>query len=138
MPKKPKPPKTLKTRVTSISVGATFNLGNYENVRYDVSAEVGPGESAMAAFQELRFIIASLKPIRSPGCLEEYEKARKKEHAEMSNWEQQQFESWAATVADWELRKTNRAQAIQALDRLGRNQKFRDAKQSRETDDTPF
>lgn len=138
--KTPKAPKKLKTRVTSISVGATFNCGNYENVRYDVSAEVGPGESATAAFQELRFIIAALKPVRKPDCASSYEAAAKLPDSEKSNYQKEHFQEWSDTMAAYHSRHAKRAEAIKMLDALGGNRNYRDAKQDWENDfdDSPF
>lgn len=133
-------PKKIKTRVTSISVGATYNLGNYENVRYDVSAEVGEGESAMAAFQELRYIIARLKPLREPGCAHQFRRASKLDEAERTQYQKENLPTLAEEMKDFLGAKGLRAEAIKMLDTLGGNSQFRDAKQNweSESDDIPF
>ena len=131
-------PKKLKTRVTSISVGATYNLGNYENVRFDLSVEVGPGESATAAFQELRYIIASLRPTRQPDCADSFAAADKKLVEERSNWEKEHFQEWADRMAAFHSKKVRRSEAIAMLDTLGGNRQHRDAKQDWETEDDPM
>jgi tetrahydrodipicolinate N-succinyltransferase len=134
-------PKKLKTRVTCISVGATYNLGNYENVRFDLSAEVGKGESALAVFQELRYIVACLRPARKPDCEDQFERVSKKTDAERSNYEKENFQAWADRMANYHLKQSRRATAIQMLDTLGGNRAFRDAKQKWEDvfdDDAPW
>lgn len=134
-------PKKLKTRVTRISVGATYNLGNYENVRFDLSAEVSEGESALAAFQELRYIIACLRRTRKPDCADQFEAVSKKTAAERSNYEKEHVQEWADRMAAFHLHQSRRVEAIRMLDTLGGNLQFRDAKQKWENDfndDTPF
>lgn len=137
---KVKAPKKLKTRVSTISIGATFNCGNYENVRYDVSAQVGEGESALAAFQELRYIVALLKPVRRPDCEDSFERVSKKTESERSAYEAEHFQEWADKMAAFHSRNSRRAEAIKMLDTLGGNRQYRDAKQSWENydDDMPF
>lgn len=139
MPKNAKPPKKLKTRITQITMAVLYNLGRYEHVRYELSAEVGPGESAKAAFEEVRYILAVLKPLRTPDCLASYNEACKLEDAQRSEYQKANIDAWASEVGAWNTAKARRADAIKALDTLGGNSKFRDAKQDWENqDDTPF
>jgi hypothetical protein len=51
-----------KTRVSRITVGRLYNLGNYEHVRYDVTVEVPEGESATKAMVGIERIIKALAP----------------------------------------------------------------------------
>lgn len=54
--------KQTKTRITKITIGRLYNLGNYEHVRYDLTAEVAPGESARKALIGLEKIVMALAP----------------------------------------------------------------------------
>lgn len=49
-------------KVTSITVGRLFNLGNYENVKYEVSVDLGKGDSAAKAMIGLERIFAAMAP----------------------------------------------------------------------------
>ena len=48
------PPKTKPTHITQVSYGMTVNIGNFETVRFDLTAQVAPDE-------DWRDILASLK-----------------------------------------------------------------------------
>jgi hypothetical protein len=51
-------------RISRITVGRLYNLGNYENVRYDLTVEIPEGQSAVTAIVGLEKIIAGMAPIR--------------------------------------------------------------------------
>ena len=52
-------------KVTKITIGRLYNLGNYEHVRYDITVDVQPGESAASAMIGLEKIITGLAPERA-------------------------------------------------------------------------
>lgn len=41
-------------RVKQVSFGRTVNMGNYESVRFDLVADVGPGESHLDVLETLK------------------------------------------------------------------------------------
>lgn len=49
-------------KVSKITIGRLFNLGNYEHVRYELTVEVPEGESAATAVIGLENILAGLNP----------------------------------------------------------------------------
>lgn len=51
-------------KVSKITVGRLYNLGNYEHVRYELTVEVPEGQSAADAVRGLERIVAGLKPSR--------------------------------------------------------------------------
>lgn len=62
-----------KARVTRITIGRLYNLGNYEHVRYEIGVEVPEGKSASAVLTGLEKIITALSPktsTKSRGDLE--------------------------------------------------------------------
>jgi hypothetical protein len=139
MKTKIKPPKKLKTRITKITMAALYGLGRYEHVRYELSAEVGEGESATAAFQEVRYILAMLKPVCRPDCARSLEEASKLTPEERNNYQNEHLVEWAEEMGAYHLKLSRKAEAIKMLDTLGGNRQFRDAKQDWENqDDTPF
>jgi hypothetical protein len=135
---KPTKPKKLKTRVTGLSMSALFSLGNYENIKYEISVEVGAGESAVAAFQEVRYVLSRLKPLREPECASSFKSVCKLSEEERSEYQKAHYQEWADEMAEYHSRRMQRAEAIRMLDTLGGNSTHRDAKQSWESDDTPF
>lgn len=136
MQKKTKLPKCGK--VTSVSVSRLYNLGNYCNRRIDVSAVVGPGESASATLANLYWILERLGPIRKPSCFDEFEKATKKLAEQQSEWEKQNLEEWSATVSAYHTLKAQRSEALRLLDDLGGVSQYTDHKEKWEDDDPPF
>ncbi|HEU4345898.1 MAG TPA: hypothetical protein VFU31_30470 [Candidatus Binatia bacterium] len=54
-------------KVSKITIGRLFNLGNYEHVRYELSVEVPEGESAATAVRGLENILAGLNPKQPRG-----------------------------------------------------------------------
>lgn len=54
-----------KPRISRISVGRVYNLGNYEHVRFELTAEIPEGASASKAIVGLERIIEGMRPNRS-------------------------------------------------------------------------
>lgn len=48
--------------ITKITIGRLYNLGSYEHVRYELTAEVPSGESAATAIIGMEKILAALSP----------------------------------------------------------------------------
>lgn len=51
-------------KVTKITIGRLYNLGNYEHVRYELTVEVPEGESAAQAFAATESTLETLNPHR--------------------------------------------------------------------------
>ncbi len=69
----------MTSRISRISVGRVYNLGNYEHVRYELTVEIPEGESAATAITGVEKIIAGLSPLKN-ACIKnpsEIERARK-------------------------------------------------------------
>ena len=135
---KTKKTKNPASRITSISISRLYNLGNYQNIKYDLSAEVGPGESASEIFKELHFILSSLRPLARPHCLDDYERAVKKPTSEQGEYEKAHLQEWAEDIATYNERKRRRDQSVLKLNELGGSSFWKDAKANWETDDEPF
>lgn len=43
-----------KTKITSVKYGRTINSGNYSSIRFDLEAEVQPGQTWEEALDDLR------------------------------------------------------------------------------------
>ena len=66
--------------VTKITIGRLYNLGSYEHVRYELTAEIPAGESPATALIGLERILEGLnpKPLQSADSHEEIERKRKR------------------------------------------------------------
>ena len=47
-------PKPKPTKITQVSFGHTVNIGNYETVRFDLTAQVAPDEDWRDVLESLR------------------------------------------------------------------------------------
>lgn len=124
------------SRVTRITIGRLYNLGNYEHVRYEIAADVGDRGDACAVFTRLTRIIEALKPARFMNSMDGLQRRidglRSKIAAEPDESERRVLEdnikeslSQIARQLRWEQR---RQAAIQALEDLGGSSKEIDAK----------
>lgn len=124
-------------RITSIAISRLYNLGNYQNIKYDLAAEVAPGQKAGEVFAELHFILASLRPFPKPSCFDDYAAAIKKPQTIQSEWEKSHLEEWTENVCAWNERRRRRDEAVRRLDELGGHSFFKDAKTGWDNDE-PF
>ena len=69
-------------KITKITIGRLYNLGNYEHVRYDLTVEVGENESAAEAVKGMENIISGLKPLKNCNIKEARELQRRAEEVE--------------------------------------------------------
>lgn len=67
-------------RITKITIGRLYNLGNYEHVRYELTAEIAEGESAATAVTGLAKILNGIRPLK--GVKTEREITLAREHIE--------------------------------------------------------
>lgn len=127
---KTKTKKQPKARITSISVSRLYNTGNYTNVKYDLTAEVPEGASAVEALRQMVYTLRCLRPISRPSCSESFEAAVKKTEKEQTNYEKENLPEWRDRMAVYHTQKANRDAAVLALDDLGGTRTKRDAKNS--------
>lgn len=129
--KTPKP----KARITSIAVSRLYNLGNYQNVKYDLAAEVPPGVSAKKILLQLTHTLGLLKPIFEPGCRDEWEVALQKSEKERSDWEKERLPEWTEQMNEYKKLLARRERALASLDSMGGSSTEKDAKVTWEDSD---
>lgn len=137
---KKKTPKKVKLgRITYVGISRLFNAGNYENVKYELGAEVPADACPSETFRQMVFVITSLKPLRKPSCYDQYQAAAKKTEAEQSEWEKGHIKEWAEEVSNYLALKQRREEALMELDKMGSKTTYKDAKRNWESnDDVPF
>lgn len=129
------PNKTPKTRVTKITIGRLYNLGNYEHVRYELTVEIPEGRSAAAALTNTLKVLAGCKPVKltySEQAVRHLAKAPEPKLSDPPTAEERH------THAKWqEARKLeikmeaalkSRAGALELLDAMGGTSIYKDAK----------
>lgn len=123
--------KRVKTgRVKTIGISKVYNTGNYTNVRYEIQAELSPGDSAGATMIEIARIINALRPITIPSCIDQLNAARAKLLLERSHYEKENYSSWLKQEEQYNRLVAKRKRAVEDLDRLGGTATFKDAKLS--------
>jgi hypothetical protein len=78
--------------ITKITIGRLYNLGNYEHVRYELTAEIPEGKSATIAVLGMEKILAGMKPVRTLCVDSEHE--IKRMHAEVLKMEGLDADHW--------------------------------------------
>lgn len=144
-------------KVTKITIGRLYNLGSYEHVRYELTAEVPEGESPATALLGMEKLLAALSPkthTHSRGELDREKhqvEAMRKLLAEKGPEEfrhRHSFfvgtpeeyiarceESHAKSVAERDEWESRSEKARKMLDDLGGAANWKDAKLDWETDD---
>lgn len=129
-------------KASKITIARLYNLGNYEHVRYEITVEVPPDQSAERALRGLGNILEGLNPAHYPKI--DLEEAGRKIQR-LIEWTEEQVEQRygekkADLLARWQadLEEARQAQAQQAarrdeclaaLDDVGGIAERKDAKQ---------
>ena len=127
-----------KSRVSKITVARLFNLGNYEHIRYEITADVPKGGSPKQTLMDALRIVALLKPIPKPYELESYRELLKKDASELTEREKERLDSVVKTVGTYDMCVKRRTDAIEMLDDVGGVSVRTDGKAKWEDDDPPF
>lgn len=126
---------TPKARITSIAISRLFNLGNYQNIKYDLAVEVPAGVSAKSVMVNLSHILFELKPLRKPEEVDYLQRALAKAEADRDDWEKSNLDKWIEISEEFKRRHARQAEALKALDDLGGTTFFKDAKENWDDED---
>lgn len=134
--------KKNKATISRITIGRLYNLGNYEHVRYELTADIPAGVKPAAVLVNVLKIIRAVDP-KPPSS--KYELARALEivakveaSTEIPEHEKDNLNLYRDRIrihANW---KANREKALEALDRFGGTEKLTDAKLSWGDDDDGY
>jgi len=128
-----------KSRITTITVARLYNLGNYEHVRFEISAEVPKGGSPKQTLLDVSAIAARLKPVRKPYDYDSAVAVLNKLPEQMSEYEKNHIEEYQEKVKDHAAAKALQHSAFELLEAIGGTSKITDAKDKWETsDDCPW
>lgn len=131
---RPKP----KSRISRITIARLYNIGNYEHVRYELTADVPEGNSAKIAVAKLVKILRGANP-KPPHSRFEYERAKEsisKPLSKMDEMDHANQRAYRRVVDDVNRWKKQREEALDLLHKFGGTADHRDAKL--EWDDIPF
>ncbi|MDQ3802966.1 MAG: hypothetical protein M3416_03820 [Acidobacteriota bacterium] len=125
-----------KSRVSRLHVGRVYNLGNYENMRVEVTVEVGTEDDPARLLRSLEGILDDL---RAEGPEEWYlsraRRALEKPESEMDEDDRKQLDKHREVIAQHEDAMRRRAAARAALSTLNYNCERRDAKDDWDDED---
>lgn len=128
-----------KARITNITIARLYNLGNYEHVRFEISAEVEKGGSAKKTMLDLAAIAHRLKPVKKPYNYESMLATCNKHQEAMSEHEKANFESYQEQIKEYAALKALQQKALEDLEAIGGTSKRTDAKDKWEdSDDCPW
>ncbi len=123
------------TRVTSITIGRLYNLGNYEHVRFELTVEVPEGRSAAAALANTVTVLKGFGPIKSEFGYQRYLNLAKTPEPRLSdpptNAEKQDHAEWVRAqrlATQYAAALKRREAALDLLDRMGGTSIYRDSK----------
>lgn len=138
--------KTTKTKVTRLTIGRLYNLGNYEHIRYEITVEIGEGRSASLALRNTMRILRAANP-KPPVSSFDYESAKKRLE-DPESWHKnvtpvserkKRIKEMVANAKNTVKRHDNwmarRKVAESMLDDIGATRVFKDAKLSWGEDD---
>ncbi len=144
--------------VSKITIGRLYNLGNFEHIRYELTVEIHPSESATQAITAIEKILSALSPKTSThsrdelrreafrieelgaalkGTPDEDEFRRKYGHfaGSPAQYVERCVQSHLANMAERTAWETRSAKARQLLDDLGGAAIWKDAKLDWETEE---
>lgn len=121
---------TPTTRITRLSIGRVHNLGNYENIRYEIQLDVAEGENVAELVTNLENILENVQAVSN---VSEWDYNRAKERlakpaSELSENDLSNLALYKKRVADYESVNARRQKAKEALNSLGGNSAYTDAK----------
>lgn len=64
------------SKIKTIQIGRVYNLGNYEHVRYEITAEVEDGEDPSQVMTGLEKVIEGLRPVKDVDSASELNRRR--------------------------------------------------------------
>jgi hypothetical protein len=126
-----------RTRVTSIAMERVFNLGDYENIKYNIRVEVAHGDDPTRVLVSLENILNNLRAKSgvSDYMLERAKRALEKPESELTESEKVSLDDYRSYVQRDEDAQMRRRKAREALSTLDYTNEHKDHK--RDWDDGP-
>lgn len=121
---------TNKTRISRITIGRLVNLGNYEHIRYEVTAEIAPDDDPVAV---LRHIEGALDTFADKCPVSDWQLAsairilEQPEH-ERAPFDQDRLDEYRQTVSKYQTWRKRQESARDSLRTLGLSSEYVDHK----------
>lgn len=122
------------SRVSKITVGRLHNLGNYEHIRYEITVDVPEGASASQTISNIGRVLDGLDP-KPPVASYDLQRAREslkiaeeKGEEGLEEWERNNLTAYRNYIAKDAAWRAEQKLAREALDDIGGNSVYTDAK----------
>lgn len=124
------------TRVVRLTVGRVHNLGNYENMRYEIVVDVAPGDDPSKILCTLEALLNDLHLTRhiSEWDLQRARQALGKPESELDEYEKKKLDHYRQFIARYEKARATELRARAAVSTLAYSSEYRDAKDKWEDD----
>ena len=125
------------TRISKILVGRVHNLGNYENIRYEITVDVGTNENPADVVTKLE---TTLEDLQAVSGVSDYDLRRskailEKPESELEEFDRERLEFHRRRIAEHKAAFERRKNAKQQLAKFGGTEVFTDAKLNWDDDD---
>ena len=128
-----------KSKVTTITMARLYSLGNYEHIRFEITAAVPEGGSAKATLLDLGSVLARLKPVKKPYNYDAFAALARKPIEQMTEVEKANLVDAENAVAEYLQQRAAQFAALEKLDALGGTSKHTDGQGDwREEGNLPF
>jgi len=114
-----------KPRISSITVGRVYNLGNYENINYKITAEIPEGNNTADVFTQLEQVLEGLNPNNPVGNweIQRANELLSKPAKELNSYEIEGLENAKERLKRFEAWKGNHVKALELLKSFGGSSK---------------
>lgn len=125
-----------KSRISRITVGRVHNLGNYENIRYEVTVDVADGDNPAEILNSLE---TTLEDLQATSGVDSYDLRRakaalEKPASELDEVDLRNLDAFKQRVEKHDTAMARRNEAKEALNRFGGTAVHKDAKDNWEED----
>jgi len=121
----------LKSRIRTLHVGRVYNLGNYENLRIELTVDVGTEDDPAKVLRAVQRILGDLraKPNVDGFELQRAKAALATPEAELSEYEREKLPRYQEVVDKWKEAMARRKAAAAALSTLEYTYQHKDHKE---------
>lgn len=130
--------KSKRPKITSISIARLYSLGNYEHVRFELTAEVPDGCSAKATMLELAAICARMRPVKKPYDYDRAKEVMNKLPEQTTEAEKARLDDYQEIISRFEAEKALQRDAIEKLDALGGTSRKGGGRKGQDEEDLPW
>ncbi len=120
----------MKPILRQIRIGRTYNAGNYENHRYDLTLEIPDDADPLTILAIGEKAIEALRPMDDLYEEDYKRECLRKDHSELSEYVIEQLPEWRKELEELDKKREQRAKALESFKLLGGQSSYKDAKET--------